>query len=61
MRVCFVIVGTSDAVEEFLVRQVLHKGGLEVSGTKVFAGVRGSAVTPMATGALRLVDSFGLS
>lgn len=61
MGIGFVVVGTSDAVEEFFVRQVLHKGGFEVGCAKIFAGVRGRAVSPMTTRALRLINSFGLS
>ena len=57
----FVVVGSSDAVEEFFVGQVLDEGGLEVRCAEVLAGVGGGAIGSMTAGALRLIDSFGLS
>ena len=57
----FVVVGSSDAVEEFFVRKILHKGRFQVCGTKVLAGIGRGAINPMAAGALILIDSLGLS
>lgn len=56
-----VVVGASNAIEEFFVREVLDERGFQVGGAKILAGVGGCAVHPMTTGALRLVDSFSLS